>query len=58
LRGYVLQRRVRGTWVSIGVTSRTDATGTFRRTVKLARGESVRLWAPGAGYASPALLIS
>jgi hypothetical protein len=58
LRPYVLQKSVGGKWISIGGTGRTDATGTFRRTVVLGRGAHVRLWAPDAGYASPSLLIS
>lgn len=57
-RPYVLQRSLSGRWVSIGGTGRTDATGTFRRAVVLARGARVRLWAPEAGYASPPLRIS
>jgi hypothetical protein len=58
LRSYTLQKSVSGEWVSIGGTARTDATGTFRRTVTLARGARVRLAAPGTGYASPSLTIS
>jgi hypothetical protein len=58
LRRYALQKNVAGEWVSIGGTARTDATGTFRRTVTLARGTHVRLWSPSAGYASPPLTIS
>jgi hypothetical protein len=58
LRAYALQKNVAGEWVSIGGTARTDATGTLRRTVTLARGTRVRLWAPDAGYASPSLIIS
>ena len=57
-RAYVLQKSVGGTWVAIGGTQRTDASGTFRRTVALPRGARVRVWAPGAGYASPSLPIS
>jgi hypothetical protein len=58
LRPYVLQKRVGGRWVAIGGTARTDATGTFRRGVALPRGTVVRLWAIGAGYASPSLRVS
>jgi hypothetical protein len=57
-RAYVLQKSVGGKWVAIGGTQRTDASGTFRRTVVLVRGARVRVMAPGAGYASPSLPIS
>jgi hypothetical protein len=58
LRPYVLQKRVGSRWVALGGTARTDATGTFRRTVALPAGTSVRVWAVDAGYASPALRVS
>jgi hypothetical protein len=45
-------------WVTLGGPGRTDATGTFRRTVTAARGTTVRIWALEAGYASPALRVS
>jgi hypothetical protein len=57
-RTYVLQRLAGGRWVPLGGTARTDRTGTFRRTVTLARGARVRLWSAVAGYASPALTVS
>jgi hypothetical protein len=58
LRPYALQKRVGARWVTIGGPSRTDATGTFRRTAALARGTIVRVWALEAGYASPPLRVS
>jgi hypothetical protein len=57
-RRYVLQRRAGGRWVALGGTARTDPSGTFWRTVALARGAQVRIWAPDAGYTSPPLRIS
>jgi hypothetical protein len=57
-RPYVLQKRVGARWVTLGARGRTDATGTFRRTVTAARGTTVRIWALEAGYASPALRVS
>jgi hypothetical protein len=57
-RAYVLQRYTGGKWVPLGGTARTDATGTFARTATLPRRSVVRIWATGAGYASPALTLS
>jgi hypothetical protein len=56
-RRYVLQSSVSGRWKPIGGTELTDGRGTFLRTVTLARGARVRVWAPNAGYASPALSL-
>jgi hypothetical protein len=56
-RTYVLQSYTGGEWRAVGGTARTDARGTFSRTVTLARGTRVRLWSPDAGYASPALTL-
>jgi hypothetical protein len=57
-RAYVLQRRLNGRWVALGGTRRTDASGTFSRTVTLPAGSSVRIVAPAVGWASPALSIA
>jgi hypothetical protein len=57
-RPYVLQRYNGGTWVPLGGTERTDASGTLARTATLPRGSRVRIWSSGAGYASPALTVS
>ena len=57
-RRYVLQSSVGGHWRAVGGTTRTDAAGTFSRTVTLPRGARVRLWAPDAGYASPPLTLA
>jgi hypothetical protein len=57
-RAYVLQRYTGGKWVPLGGAARTDATGTFARTATLPRRSVVRIWATGAGYASPALTLS
>ncbi|MDX6465774.1 MAG: hypothetical protein QOI27_814 [Gaiellaceae bacterium] len=57
-RDYVLQRFVRGTWTPLGATAHTDAAGVFSRTATLPPGALVRIWSPGAGYASPALTIT
>jgi hypothetical protein len=54
-RRYVLQSKVAGHWRAVGGTMRTSSSGTFTRTVTLARGAQVRVWAPDVGYASPAL---
>ncbi|MDX6470537.1 MAG: hypothetical protein QOF75_2340, partial [Gaiellaceae bacterium] len=35
-----------------------DAAGVFSRTATLPPGALVRIWSPGAGYASPALTIT
>jgi hypothetical protein len=57
-RPYELQQRVGGRWLTLGGTARTDGTGTFRRSVALARGSTVRVRSALAGYASPALRVS
>jgi len=57
-RQYVLQSYTAGHWRPLGGTARTDAGGTFSRTVTLARGARVRVSSPDAGYASPALTLS
>jgi hypothetical protein len=57
-RPYVLQMFTGGRWRAVGGTARTDAAGTFLRTVALARGARVRVWSPDAGYASPSLSLS
>jgi hypothetical protein len=57
-RSYVLQSLVSGHWRPLGATARTGASGAFSRTVTLARGASVRVWAPAVGYASPPLTLS
>jgi hypothetical protein len=56
-RRYVLQSYVAGHWRAVGATTRTSPSGTFTRTVTLARGAQVRVWAPDVGYASPALAV-
>jgi hypothetical protein len=56
-RRYVLQADVSGRWKPIGGTALTDGRGTFLRTVTLARGARVRIWAPDAGYGSPPLSL-
>ncbi len=56
-RPYRLQR-YSGGWRSVGGTMRTDASGTLRLTVTLARGTRVRIWSPQTEHASPALTIS
>jgi hypothetical protein len=56
-RPYELQKRVGGRWVTLGA-ARTDATGSFRRSVALASGTTVRLRSADAGYASPPLRVS
>jgi hypothetical protein len=58
VRTYVLQTATAGHWRALGGTARTDATGTFSRTVTLPRGAEVRVWSPTAGYASPPLTLS
>jgi len=57
-RVYVLQSYAAGRWRPIGGTAHTDARGAFSRTVTLARGARVRVWAPAVGYASPPLSLS
>jgi hypothetical protein len=57
-RPYVLQRSVGAGWRTLGSAGRTDASGTFRRTVTLPPGAVVRLWSPQAGYAGAALPLS
>jgi hypothetical protein len=57
-RRYALQSFTDGGWRTVGGTERTDAHGTFLRTVTLARGARVRIWAPDPGYASPALSLT
>jgi hypothetical protein len=57
-RTYVLQSYTGGRWLPVGGSARTDAGGTFSRTVTLPRGTRVRVWSPDAGYASPALTLS
>jgi hypothetical protein len=54
----VLQRSVGAGWRTLGSAGRTDASGTFRRTVTLPPGAVVRLWSPQAGYAGAALPLS
>jgi hypothetical protein len=57
-RAYVLQQSVGGRWRAVGGTRRTDAGGTFTRTVALPPGSRVRIWAPSPGWASPPLTLS
>jgi hypothetical protein len=57
-RAYVLQHSVGGTWRAVGGTARTDARGTFTRTVTLPRGSRVRISALSLGWASPPLTLS
>jgi hypothetical protein len=57
-RAYVVQRAVGSAWRAVGGTARTDAGGTFTRTLALPPGTRVRLWAPDVGWASPALSLS
>ena len=57
-RAYALQRAVAGRWSAVGGTGRTDASGTFTRTVALPPGSRVRIWAPTPGWASPPLTLS
>jgi hypothetical protein len=57
-RSYIIQRAVGSAWRAVGATAQTDAGGTFTRTVTLPPGSRVRLWAPGVGWASPALPLS
>jgi hypothetical protein len=57
-RRYVLQSYTAGRWRPLGGTARTDSSGTFSRTVTLARGARVRVSSPDAGFASPALTLS
>jgi hypothetical protein len=57
-RRYVLQRSIGGAWRAVGGTHSTGAGGTFRRTLRLAPGTRVRLWAPDLGWSSPALTIA
>ena len=57
-RSYELQSYVAGHWRPIGGTEHTGASGTFQRTVTLARHASVRVWAPTVGYASPPLAVA
>ena len=57
-RAYALQRAVAGRWSAVGGTGRTDANGTFTRTVALPPGSRVRIWAPTPGWASPPLTLS
>jgi hypothetical protein len=57
-RAYIIQRAVGSSWRAVGGTVQTDSGGTFTRTVTLPRGARVRLWAPVAGWASPAITLS
>jgi len=57
-RTYVLERSSRGRWVPIGGSARTGRGGTFLRTVTLARGARVRIWAPSIGWSSPPLPVA
>jgi hypothetical protein len=57
-RAYAIQRATTRGWVSVGGTLQTASGGTFRRTLTLARGTRVRLWAPSVGWASPSLTLS
>jgi hypothetical protein len=57
-RAYVIQRAVGGAWRAVGGTAQTGAGGTFTRSVTLAPGARVRLWAPSIGWASPPLTLS
>ena len=57
-RSYVLQRAAGGRWRDVGGTATTGASGTFLRTVALPAGTRLRVFAPDAGYASPALTLS
>jgi hypothetical protein len=57
-RAYRLETFRAGRWVSLGSTGRTSASGTFERTVTLARGARVRIDAPAARETSPTLVLS
>src|SRR6476469_5493482 len=52
-RAYVLQQSVGGSWRAVGSAGRTEAGGTFSRTVTLPLGSRVRIWAPQPGWAGP-----
>jgi len=47
----------RGRWRPLGGVAKTDASGTFRRTVKLGKGAKVRLYSPSDRAYSPPLVI-
>jgi len=56
-RSYVLQQKAGAAWRTLAA-GRTAASGAFSRTVTVAAGRQVRLFAPALGYASPALTVS
>ncbi len=49
---FVVQRRVRGEWVDIGVVARTDPRGFFRRTLRARKRTEIRLRYPTQKIAS------
>jgi hypothetical protein len=57
-RTFVLERRTDGGWVRVGTTGRTGAGGFFRRTVRAAVGEQLRLRDLSTGTASPTLVVT
>jgi hypothetical protein len=57
-RAYQLQRSTAAGWRTVGGAGRTDARGTFSRTVALPPGTRVRVSAPSVGWSSPALTLS
>jgi len=47
----------RGRWRSLGAAARTDARGTFQRTVKVGKGTKIRIYSPSDRAYSPALVV-
>jgi hypothetical protein len=57
-RVYQLQQLRDDHWYAVGDPARTDASGTFRRTVRAPKGSLVRIWAPQAKLVSPPLRVT
>jgi hypothetical protein len=56
-RPYILQRWNGHSWVRVGGTMRTGATGTFQRVVAARAGQRFRISSPAATYTSPLLRV-
>jgi hypothetical protein len=54
---YSLQRKLRGTWVTLGGPQMTDRRGFIRRTVSAGKGQQIRLWYFEQRVASPPLTV-
>jgi hypothetical protein len=57
-RIYRLQRKVGGSWRTVGSTRRTPRNGTFTATLALPRGTQLRILAPAVGWTGAPLVLT